>query len=218
VAYGLQLYRDMLRRPPGQGRYQLQGVGDTPYILDRQTGQATQLSGSGGGGRAPAGFRWSDDRSRLEAIPGGPGEHIAAEAAGRLAMMNTARASFGQARQLFERNWTMGERARAATGRAWLAPEYDQARRTVRAAVEGALRAMTGAAAPQQEVDSYMGMFMPSITDPVEVARQKLDMLERYMQQVESLVTRGRGGPSGPGGPGGPGRVRTYNPQTGQLE
>jgi uncharacterized protein YqiB (DUF1249 family) len=113
---------------------------------------------------------------------------VPADQAGRVAMIQTARSNFGDARRLFERSWTMGERLGNATGVAWIAQEYDQARRTVRLAVEATLRAMTGQAAPESEVTSYMDMFMPSRTDPVAIAKQKLRLLEMFMGRFESLI------------------------------
>lgn len=103
-------------------------------------------------------------------------------------MIQTARSNFAEARTLFERSWSMGERLGNATGVAWIAQDYDRARRTVRLAVEATLRAMTGAAAPESEVTNYMDMFMPARTDPVATARQKLLLLETFMRRFESLT------------------------------
>lgn len=194
---------------------ELKDIGGTPYLFDPRTGRVEQVPGSQG--RAPPGFRWAEGQpGRLEPIPGGPGEHIASEVAGRLAMIRTARPQMEEVRRFFTRQWGVGETARNAVGGSVVAPEYDRARRVVRLAIEGSLRAMTGAAAPQSEVDQYMGMFMPSVVDPPETARQKLDLLERFMTNAEEIVTRGRR--SGNTTTGGQDRVRTYNPQTNQLE
>jgi hypothetical protein len=171
---------------------ELKDIGGQGVIFDPRTGQVTQVPGTQGG-KPPAGYRWAEGRpGQLEPIPGGPGEHIAAEVAGRLAIMRTAKPGLPAAREFFTRRWSAGESARNTIGGAVVAPEYDRHRRTVRLAVEGSLRAMTGAAAPQQEVDQYMEMFMPRVTDPPQIARQKLDMLEQFMNNAEEIVTRGR--------------------------
>jgi hypothetical protein len=178
------------------GQWELKDAAGQPVLFNpRGPNGAPQIVPIPGmqGGKPPAGYRWAEGRpGQLEPIPGGPGEHIAAEVAGRLAIMRTAKPGLPAAREFFTRRWGAGESARNAIGGAVVAPEYDRHRRTVRLAVEGSLRAMTGAAAPQQEVDQYMEMFMPRVTDPPQIARQKLDMLEQFMSNAEEIVTRGR--------------------------
>jgi hypothetical protein len=103
-----------------------------------------------------------------------------------------------------------------------LSGDVGRAQRSVRTSIEAALRAMTGAAAPESEVRQYLEMYMPNARDSVESAQQKLTNLERFMRDTEAIVTQGRTSspPStgGPPGSGGPGTVRRYNPQTGRLE
>jgi hypothetical protein len=67
-----------------------------------------------------------------------------------------------------------------------------RAQRTVRTAIEAALRVMTGAAAPETEVVRYEKMFMPSPFDSVPTANQKLDQLEQFMANADALVSQGR--------------------------
>jgi hypothetical protein len=67
-----------------------------------------------------------------------------------------------------------------------------RANRTVTVAIEGALRAMTGAAAPEAEVKRYENMFMPSPYDSRATATQKLNQLEDFLNNAQRLVTQGR--------------------------
>jgi hypothetical protein len=186
-------------------------------VLNTATGA---VSGGGGLPPAPSGFEWVDpnDRSRgLRAIPGGPATQISAEAGGRLALMRTAREGVRSARQLYERAWGSGDLWRQFWANVpgvgdvgALSGEQGQAQRSVRLAIEGALRAMTGAAAPESETQRYLEMFLPNSRDTTESAKQKLDALETFMQQAEAVATQGRSSsPPGTGAVGTPGGAWT---------
>jgi hypothetical protein len=71
------------------------------------------------------------------------------------------------------------------------------AQSAVRTNVEAALRMMTGAAAPAQEVDRYASMFMPTWNDTKERAEAKLRRLDEFTKRAVANSTRGRGGPTG---------------------
>jgi hypothetical protein len=133
--------------------------------------------------------------ARAEMTKRGMGETLPAEAAGRLAMMETAQKGMAQARQVFEREWNRKDFAQSAAARAGvgaLAGEVGEARRTVRSAIESALRVMTGAAAPEAEVSRYADMYMPNEFDSPQSAKQKLDMLEQFMSSARANVLQGR--------------------------
>ena len=211
IQYGLQLY-SALAKPTAD--YDFQASEGSLYRVNKRTGEAQLVSGTGQG-KPPPGYR-ATPNGGLEPIPGGPAEHLPGDMSGRLAMMQTARTNFAQARQYLVNQ--MG--IRSAIGNALpfgaaISPQYDTARRQVQVAVESALRVMTGAAAPESEVKQYMDMFMPRATDPPQVRTQKLNLLEGFMSNAEEIATRGH---RPAGAPAGQGRVRTYNPQTGELE
>lgn len=159
-------------------------------------GPATTLA-TGGPEKPPAGYDYVDpkDPSKgLQAVPGGPATHLPAETAGRIAMMETAAAGIPDARKVL-----MQGRGPSGTGLSGAAAAYansgetGRAQRTVRTAIEGALRAMTGAAAPEVEVTRYENMFMPGPFDSRETATQKLNQLEDFISNARRLVTQGRG-------------------------
>lgn len=192
------------------------GPADPAYLSDA-------AKAKGEGMKPPAGFEWVDpnDRSKgLSAIPGGPGEHISAEVAGRLAMMKTSREGIKNARSVFTRTWGLDDVAKSAAASsplgdvAMLSGDVGIARRDIKIGVEAALRAMTGAAAPETEVQSYMDKFMPNARDTKASAKQKLDALETFMNEAEEIATRGRRVTKPDAAP----KVRTYNPATGRLE
>jgi hypothetical protein len=193
-------------------------------LFRAQAGKAA-VEAAGGGVKPPAGFRWADpQRSQLEAIPGGPGEHQSSEVAGRLAMLKTAEPGLVEARKVFLRDWGVGDFVRSQFNDrdpAAITGEIGRARRSVRLAIEGALRAMTGAAAPETEVARYEQLFLPSSVDDKTSAKQKLDALESFMRNAEEIVTRGRrtATPTATAAPGAQQAKRLkYNPETGEIE
>lgn len=179
---------------PGESLYSVGGAGNA--------GKATPIV-SGGPEKPPAGYQYVDpkDPSKgLAAIPGGPATHLPAETAGRIAMMETAAAELPNARKtLMEgrgpRGAGVGNTFNSAVGLG----SYARAERTVTLAIEGALRAMTGAAAPETEVSRYKNLFMPSPLDSPETATQKLNQLDDFIANAKRMVTQGRG-PAGPSG------------------
>lgn len=159
--------------------------------------------------KPPAGFR-SVEGGNLEAIPGGPATQIPGDQAGRLAAIQTAESSFQEAKQYFA---GMGfGRINKVLNRG----DAGRAERTVKLAVESALRAMTGAAAPPAEVENYTNLFAPSAWDTGETMADKLSRLESFIGNAKANLQQGRGAapqqpqrpPQGmPGAPGGQGKT-----------
>lgn len=156
-----------------------------------------------GDNKPPPGFeRDPNNPGGLRATAGGPAEHLPSETAARMAFLETAMRRLPSVRQAFERAWSNGDIMRnMAAGGAdnsgrrdipALSGDIGQARRDVRMIVEGALRAQTGAAAPDSEVDRYAAMFVPGATDSIESARRKLDALDEFSQRYRSMALSGR--------------------------
>lgn len=123
------------------------------------------------------------------------GETLPPEVGGRLGMMDAAVKDLPKAREVFAKQWGaagVGQEAAARMGWGSLAGEIGQARRTVRLAIESALRVMTGAAAPESEVKRYEDMFMPHSGDDAASAKQKLDALEAFMGNAKKNIMQGR--------------------------
>jgi hypothetical protein len=168
--------------------------------------------------KPPSGYEWIDpnDKSKgMAAIAGGPATAGLGEIAGKLALMKTARDGIRASRKVLEEPW--GLTGAAQNSVANLLPSaagaIGEAQRNVRAGVEAALRVMTGAAAPESEVVRYENMFTPNTRDSGATAKQKLDMLERFMDEAEAYARQGRqtrderaapkpGGPPNAGGSG----------------
>jgi hypothetical protein len=169
----------------------------------------------------PTGYLWRDrnDPSKgLDTIPGGPAEKLPEGAAGRLALMrNSVKAiegvvgpdgkKTGGVRSVYEQPWGLQGAGQSMAANvpiigdiSTLSGDIGRAQREVRMGVEATLRAMTGAAAPESEVNRYAEMFTPGVRDTVESAKQKLDNLTSFMRDADALVTQGRGGPVDPSG------------------
>jgi hypothetical protein len=168
--------------------------------------------------KPPSGYRYSQDGSSLEAIPGGPATKLPGDMAGRMAALQTAKESFGQVREFYKGQGTM-DRVNQLANRG----KAGQVERNVSLAIEVALRAMTGAAAPDSEVKNYLNIFGPSALDTPATIEDKLDRLQSFLTNVEANITQGRstgGEPTQPPAQQSPTpatRLR-YNPATGELE
>ena len=72
--------------------------------------------------------------------------------------------------------------------------EGRRARQAMRRSVEIILRARTGAAAPDTEVDNYMDLYFPSLYDNDAAARDKMQRLQGFFDAVIAYVEAGREG------------------------
>ena len=183
-------------------------------LLNPATGQYQKLGGAKGAsdGKAPSGFEWinpNDHSQGLRAIPGGPATHMSVELSGKLALMDAAQQGITNTRETLLKPWgALGAGQALASAVPFvgdisaISGEIGIAKRNVRAGIEAALRVMTGAAAPEQEVTRYMELFMPGVRDTKESAAQKLGLLDQFMNNAREMVTRGRTATPGPGGAG----------------
>lgn len=159
------------------------------YQLAQQDEGYADFLSRGEQGKPPSGYRWNEE-GNLDAVPGGPATDMSAEVAGRVSMLEAALPGIDEAY----------ERVKNASGSDFVmaqanAGEIGRAQRQVRTAIEAALRAMTGAAAPESEVKRYEDMFMPATTDRDETIDQKRQLLTSFIDNVRQTVYRGRGDP-----------------------
>lgn len=172
--------------------------------------------GKGAADKPPAGYDWgptnpeTGQRTQL-AIEGGPATKLPVETAGRLGLMQAAKPGLEEAKKYFldeKKNILTDDAgtggalpgmAKQAIGQATGSFEIGRQRRNVRIAIEAALRTATGAAAPEQEVSRYTEMYAPSIYDDIKTRKQKIGALERFMENAESVITRGHVAPKSTG-------------------
>jgi hypothetical protein len=95
-------------------------------------------------------------------------------------------------RAILTRDWSATEMAQSAIA---MGP-VGRAQRAVRGKVEAALRLMTGAAAPEQEIVRYTDMYMPGALDSIETKKQKLRLLDEFGVNAKNNALRGHPLPS----------------------
>lgn len=149
---------------------------------------------------APSGYIWNDpnDPSKgLTAIPGGPGEKVDAEVAGRLGL---ARSFLGQLPEIKRRVAEGGITGPIDAGQAYLGMGGPgEIRRQMDSGAEALLRMLTGAGMNKEEAAQYVRRYQFSPTDKAETVLSKLNQLERELNSVGETVGKGRGGWAPPG-------------------
>ena len=156
----------------------------------------------------PAGYDWDpNDPSQLRPIPGGPAGKLPPNTAGAIAMMQTGQQELDKpvsdapnaptARSLLQdpSKWSYSQQAQSVypeTMSYFGQSDVANAQSAVKTNVEAALRMMTGAAAPEQEVARYAAMFTPTWNDTKARAEAKLRRLDEFTARAQSLATQGR--------------------------
>lgn len=148
-------------------------------------------------GKPPNGYRWSGGKpGELEAIPGGPATKLSGEAAAKVGMMRATRVTLPQIRDIFL--GAEGESGTRPGGQDNIVGYYAEAGitgegvRLIRGGVETVLRAASGAAVPETEVERYERLFVPKPYDTQPTRERKLDAFERWMANIELAVNQGR--------------------------
>lgn len=114
------------------------------------------------------------------------------DAAARIGMLRQTATVIPQLRKLWikdaKERTSVGETTNYLLGRG----DVGEARRLATGAMEGILRAATGAAVTAPEEARYSRMFVPDPTDTLKTRRQKLDALERFSASIEMAIQGGR--------------------------
>lgn len=128
---------------------------------------------------------------------------------GAVAMLDAADKQLtSPVRDLLTRDWSIPESAQSAIAMG----DVGRAQRAVRTKVEAALRLMTGAAAPEQEVKRYTDMFMPGMYDAIPTKKQKLQALDDFANNARNNAMQGREGDAQP--PAAPSAAPSQDPNT----
>ena len=144
---------------------------------------------------APSGYIWNDptDPSKgMRAIPGGPGEKVDAEVAGRLGLAKHFLGQLPQIREAVAKGDATGgfDAAKAWAG----VGKPGQIRRQMDSGAEALLRMLTGAGMNKEEAGEYTRRYKLSPTDTSATVLDKLTQLEGELNSVGETVGRGRGG------------------------
>ena len=143
--------------------------------------------------------------AQIEATKRAQGENLPTDVAGKLAMMETAQAEMKNYKGVLTGEWgaqKIRQYYAAKVGYGAQAGEIGTARRAVRGGIEGALRIMTGAAAPDAEVSRYEEMYMPTPWDDRALANTE----SPNVGWLHAASKRAR--PAGPHAIAGAGRTR----------
>lgn len=144
---------------------------------------------------APSGYAWNDpsDPSKgLKAIPGGPGEKVDAEVAGRLGLAKNFLSQLPEIKADVANGDATGAwdatKAYAGVGKP------GAIRRKIDSGAEALLRMLTGAGMNKDEAAEYTRRYKLSPTDTAANVIDKLTQLEGELNSVGETVGKGRGG------------------------
>lgn len=202
-----------------------------------------QVGGAAPGGGAPgtptnipSGFMVDpNDPRRLTPIPGGPGEQIGGENAGRIGIAKSFLDDLPGIRDQVQAGGATGI-VDALAGRAGFG-QAGQLYARIESGADALQRMLSGAGMPESEAAAYARRYMPSVKDTPDIVMQKLSRMESELSNQMAIVTRGRGNIMAPGTAGAtsgsPGLVpgsdagggmtapapvrRARNPQTGET-
>jgi hypothetical protein len=136
-------------------------------------------------GKPPTGYRWNAG-NELEAIPGGPATKLTPEASAKKAQVDNALSTFPEIRRLMLDGMVDPVRFYSMAG------DIGQGRRLVKQAVEAYLRATSGAAVPEPEVERALQLYEPKPYDMPETKKRKLDQLENFLNGTKANIAMGR--------------------------
>lgn len=168
------------------------------HYLDKSTGQLKRMGGfkpTQEQGKPPPGYRWTQ-QGKLEAIPGGPAEKISGEVAGKIALYEGGLSDVKSFRDyLFNKDGKLNRPFIAKMNTPFGAGRFGDVRDAhskISNAIEAKLRAETGAAATQDEIDRNIEKFMPSIRDNERTVNNKMDRLEKFLSRAIEISEKGR--------------------------
>jgi hypothetical protein len=160
--------------------------------------------------KPPSGYRTNPTTGRLEPIPGGPGEKIDGEIAGRIGLAKSWLENDANViEQRLEKNVFGGAKNTAAMlaagateitgigGRGhsggFLSGEANETFRKMQSGAEVLTRLMTGAGMNIQEARQYAERYLPGALDTNATIKSKFSQLKREISDVSKVASRGRG-------------------------
>jgi len=170
------------------------GPADPAYL--RQVPKKTESQ------NAPSGYSWRDpnDHSKgVDPIPGGPGEKVDAEVAGRLGLAKSFLKQLPAIKKDVEAGAVTGlwdaTKALAGVGRA------GEVARQISSGADALTRLLTGAGMNNTEATEYANRYRLGPTDTADKVKSKLEQLEVELNTIGAEVGKGRGGWTGGAAP-----------------
>lgn len=171
-------------------------LADSGWVERQGTGTTVNI----GETKPPTGYLWKDPenpRAGVTPIKGGPEDRLSPDQAAKVASMAIAKTDFATVQSiLLDEKGNLKGGVELYTG-VIPATEGNRLKKSMRRTVEAVLRARTGAAAPETEVNNYVDMFMPSALDNDPAKLDKLNALREFIQTTETLVSEGASAATG---------------------
>lgn len=148
---------------------------------------------------APSGYQWNDPNNPsagMTAIPGGPGEKVDAEVAGRLGLAKSFLGQLPEIRKRIDAGEATGP-IDGLLGKAGYGGP-GELRRQIDSGAEALLRMLTGAGMNKEEAAEYTRRYKMHPLDSAETLKSKMGQLEQELNSVGETVGKGRGGWSPP--------------------
>lgn len=160
--------------------------------------EATRIAVMGGASiqaqeKPPAGYRWDESGTALEAIPGGPATKQSAETSARTALAATQL-------DVLDDEFIAQVEAGGVTGFADILMakagrgKQGEIMREINAASEAMVRMLTGAGMNMAEAQREAELYIPTFTDDGKSAASKLRQLKRRLKATIDAAGQGRGG------------------------
>lgn len=157
-----------------------------------QVGGAARSAAPGTPTNIPSGFMIDPkDPKRLTPIPGGPGEQIGGENAGRIGIAKSFLQDLPGIREKVQAGGATGI-FDAIAGKTGFG-EAGQLYARIESGADALQRMLSGAGIPESEAQAYARRYMPSVKDSPDIVLQKLGRLETELTNQMAIVTRGRG-------------------------
>jgi hypothetical protein len=141
--------------------------------------------------RADAALRLQEEAAAQRLVTSTGQKPRPVESATKLAAMDEGLKAAGEVRSsLFGEDVTPQKRNQLLVQATANLPKTQgrELRQKMKFAIEGGLRAMTGAAAPESEVARYMEMFMPAVLDSDDGRKAKLDRFDAWIGKARAMA------------------------------
>jgi hypothetical protein len=147
----------------------------------------------------PSGYTWRDPNDHtkgVDPIPGGPGEKVDAEVAGRLGLAKSFLKQLPAIKKDVEAGAVTGlwDATKAFTG----VGRAGEVARQISSGADALTRLLTGAGMALSEATDYANRYRLGPTDTADKVKSKLEQLEVELNTIGAEVGKGRGGWSPP--------------------
>lgn len=159
-------------------------------------GGGITINNGDGGEKLPANTRWLDPNNHalgVEPIPGGPGEQLPADVAGRIGMADSFISQVPDIKKSVSNGDVTGIWDYTMATKNSGSPQASTYRK-IQSGTDALTRMLTGAGKSQQEAEDYAMRYLPTRTDTAASVADKVDQLQKELESSKKAVMLGRGG------------------------